>query len=140
MLRGTTSHLTTLTLDKIVVDAKTVDFMTLTPAETLQVAKDYAKKNTPSAAKLLKLKDQFKPLKGLNPAAAFRKLGKITLKAKNDSNAFYLGARVLQGALREGGITLDGQHINLKSREWNKLREKISARISHLPAKHPLRR
>ncbi len=131
MLRGTTSHLTTLTLDKISIDAKTAGFMSLSPAGTLQVAKDYAKKNTPSAAKLASLREAFKPMKGLEGAKAFRALGKITLKAKSGSDAFYLGARVLQGALQEGGITLDGEHIELKGREWNKLRQKLSARIGN---------
>src|SRR5690606_22567515 len=111
---GTISHLTTFTVDKILCDSQTADFMSLSPQETLAVARDYAKKNTPSPEKLKSLSKTFGPLGKMPLQQAFRKLGEITLKADKNSDAFYLGARVLSGALQEGGVTLDGRSIVLK--------------------------
>lgn len=137
---GTTSHLTTFTVDKILCDSQTADFMSLSPQETLAVAKDYAKKNTPSPEKLKSLSKTFGPLGKMPLQQAFRKLGEITLKADKNSDAFYLGARVLSGALQEGGVTLDGRSIVLKGKEWDKLKKALDSKIATLPANHALRR
>jgi len=140
ILSGVTSHLTTLTLDKIVCDAATADFISLTPAETLRIAEEYAKLNTPSEERLKKLKEDFSGLKGLALEDTFRKVAAATLAAKEDSDTFYVGARVLQGALQKGGQKLDGRHIELKGGEWDDVREKLSEKTSALPQQHPLRR
>jgi hypothetical protein len=47
---------------------------------------------------------------------------------------------VLKGALAEGGVTLDGEHVELTGSKWNNIRRKLDAKIDQLPAKHPLRR
>ena len=140
MRAGVPSHLTTFTLDRILCDAKSADFMSLTPAETIAIAKDYAKKHTPDDRKLKRLQNDFKRVKGLPLAEVFNKVAHITLKADVKSDTFYLGARVLKGALQEGGVTLDGQHVELKGSKWNNIRRKLDAKIDQLPAKHPLRR
>jgi hypothetical protein len=140
MRAGVPSHLTTFTLDRILCDAKTADFMSLTPAETIAIAKDYAKKHTPGDKKLKRLQNDFKRLKKLPLDETFNKLAQITLKADVKSDTFYLGARVLKGALQEGGVTLDGEHIALTGGKWDKVRRKLDAKIDQLPAKHPLRR
>lgn len=137
---GATSHLTTFTVDEILCDSQTADFLSLSPKETLAIAKDYAKKNTPSPQKLQSLSKTFAPLRKMPLQQAFRKLGDITLKADKDSDAFYLGARVLAGALQEGGITLDGRSIVLKGKEWDDLKKALDGKIAALPASHALRR
>jgi len=135
---GVTSHLTTLTLDKIVCDAATADFISLTPSETLRIAEEYANKHTPSQERLEKLKEDFSGLKGLSLEDTFRKIAAVTLAAKEDSDTFYVGARVLQGALQKGGKRLDGRRIELKGAEWEDMREKLSAKTSGLSAQHIL--
>lgn len=137
---GITSHLTTFSVDEILCDSETADFMSLSPKQTLAIARDYAKKNTPTPQKLKSLSKTFASLKKLPPQQAFRELGKITLKADAGSDAFYLGARVLTGALQEGGITLDGRSIVLKGKEWDKLKQALESKIATLPANHTLRR
>jgi hypothetical protein len=139
METGSTSHLTTFTIDKIIVDRKSADFMSLTPQETAAIARSYAKKNTPGDKRLRRLRKDFRPLRGLPPKEALRKLARITLKADPESDTFYLGARILSGALRDEGAVIDGREINLKGPAWDDLREKLDARIGELPARHPLR-
>lgn len=137
---GADTHLTTFTVDKILCDRKTADFISLTPAETAAIAKAYAKRNTPSPSELKQLGRDFKPLRKLPLKEAFRKLALITLAADDDSDTFYLGARVLQGALDPKGTLIDGEEIRLQGRAWDRLRRDLDARINSLPKSHPLRR
>jgi hypothetical protein len=137
---GKSSHLTTFTVDKIICDRATADFVSLTPEETAAVAKAYAKKNTPSRKELDDLADEFKSLRKQPLKEQFRRLARITLAAKDDSGTFYLGARVLKGALQPGGNTVDGEDIHLEGREWDRVRDELDHRISGLPKGHPLRR
>jgi len=54
------SHLTTTVLDKIILDSAHVDFSKLTHAETVQLAKNYAKTLTPKARTLARADTIFK--------------------------------------------------------------------------------
>jgi hypothetical protein len=140
MTMGTTSHLTTFTVDQIICDAKAADFLSLTPEETAAIAKAYASMHTPEKKELSRLRAAFRPLKKLSPQKALGKLARMTLKAPEDSAEFYLGARVLAEALKEDGVIVDGQEIILKGSEWKKIRHDLAAKAANLPSKHPLRR
>lgn len=137
---GKTTHLTTFTLDKIICDRNTADFISLDPAETAAIAKAYAKKNTPNKKELEDLAEDFRSLRKKPLKDAFKKLARITLAANDNSDTFYLGARVLKGALKAGGTTVDGEDIHLTGHQWDRLREKLDDRIAALPKNHPLRR
>jgi len=138
---GVESHLTTFTADRIVCDAKTANFLSLTPAETKAIARDYAKLHTPDATRLAKLTEAFKPLKGAMPEEkTFRRLARITLQAPADSDTFYLGARILSGPMAPGGVVLDGKSIVLQGAAWEKTRQKLEKKLKTLPAAHHLRR
>ena len=138
--KGSSTHLTTFTLDNIICDRKTADFVSLDPAETAAIAKSYAKLNTPTKRELDALTKDFKSLRKLPLKDAFKKLARITLAANDDSSTFYLGARVLQGALKPGGNVVDGEAFELTGHDWDRLRQKLNARIEDLPKKHPLKR
>lgn len=140
MRSGVTSHLTTFTVDRILCDAKTADFLSLTPTETAALAKTYGRKHTRDDKQLKRLENDFKRLKKRPLGEVFNKLAHITLKADVKSDTFYLGARVLKGALQDGGATLDGEHIELKGGKWDNVRRKLDAKIDRLPQQHPLRR
>jgi hypothetical protein len=140
MTTGMTSHLTTFTVDQIICDTKAADFLSLTPEETAAVAKAYASMHTPDKKELTRLKAAFRPLKKLPPQKALKKLARMTLKARKESPEFYLGARVLAGALKEGGVTLDGQDIVLKGGDWHDIRRALAKKAANLPPRHPLRR
>ncbi len=137
---GVPTHLTTFTVDKILCDRKTADFMTLTPEETAAIAEEYAKLNTPPKKELEALAKNFKPLKRLPLKDAFKKLARITFDADDDSTTFYLGARVLQGALRDEGTVFDGHEIKLEGHQWDRVRRQLDKRLDALPKNHPLRR
>lgn len=140
MLLGKTSHLTTFTIDRIICDAEAAKFSSLKPAETKKIAEEYARKFTPSAKRLAKISHDFAPLKKLPPQQAAEKLAAITLKARADSDTFYLGARVLAGAFRKGGLRLDGKKIDLSGEEHAQLRMKLKMKIEKMPKNHPLKK
>jgi len=136
---GTSSHMTGFTVDKILMDNDSADFLSLTPKETIALAKKYAKKHTRNEKDLKRLRDAFKPLKGKKPtAASFRKIAEITLKAKTDSDVFYVGARILMTPLSQSSVMLDGKKIALKGKEWDKIRSALEEKITALPKNHPL--
>lgn len=136
---GTTSHMTGFTVDKILMDNDSADFVSLSPKETVALAKKYAKTHTRSEKDLKRLRDAFKPLKGKRPtAASFRKIADITLKAKPESDVFYVGARILMTPLTQGSVTLDSEKITLKGKEWDELRTALEKRIAKLPQNHAL--
>lgn len=126
LLSGTTSHLTTPALDKLLIDAKTADFLSLTPAETLALAKKYAQDNTPPAPRLKKLAADFNSVRGLKGAAAFRKIVEITLAADAQSDTFKYGARVLQKAIENDSLVLDGKKVSLKGPEWQQVSRRLA--------------
>ncbi len=130
-LTGISSHLTTFTVDKIVLDSKSADFMSLTPKETAAIARDYALKNTPDAKALKKLQAAFAPVKGGKPTAeTFRCIAAITLAAKADSDVFALGARILQKPLEDKIVTFNGKKISLHGNEWSAVQQKLQGKLA----------
>jgi hypothetical protein len=140
MQAGVTSHLTTFTADKILIDSKTSKFVSLTPQQTIAVAKDYARKHTRDEKQLKSLAKAFSPLakKPLNDAT-FKQLAKITLAAPVQSDVFYLGARVLLPPLENGPMMVDGKKIILTGKDWDRIRQQLHTKCQSLPEKHPLR-
>lgn len=136
---GHTSHLTTFTIDKIIADSKTADFISLTPAQTVAIARDYARKHTRGQEKLSQLAADFHTARGMRVTPAlFHEIARITLAADAKSDTFYLGARALMPVLGSAGITLDGKHIILRGPEWNSLRARLEKKIATLPLRHPI--
>ncbi|MBI1216091.1 MAG: hypothetical protein GC185_09775 [Alphaproteobacteria bacterium] len=141
MTSGVTTHLTTFAVDKILIDAQTADFVSLTPRQTAAIARDYAEAYAPQGRALKKLKDDFAPLKGKKMSAAtFRQLAQITLAAPEKSQTFYLGARVLSAAFRDGKATLDGKTVKFSGPQWEKLEKQLDEKIAKLPQNHDLRK
>jgi len=127
MQTGITSHLTTFTIDKILLDSKTTDFCSLSPAATSAIARDYARKHTPDTARLSKLSQDFNALKGQKlTEKTLHKLAGMTLKATADSDTFYLGNRILQPLLNGAAIKIDGQVLQLKDTEWKRIRTALN--------------
>jgi len=130
---GISSHLTTFTIDKILLDSKATDFCSLTPAETSAVARDYARKHTPSADRLKKLCRDFNKLKGKKlDAQTLRRLADITLKAAPTSDTFYLGNRILQPLLDGRAMKMDGKTLQLKDPEWQHIRVALDKKTAQV--------
>lgn len=138
---GYTSHLTTFTLDKILLDRTSANFVSLTPAQTVAIARDYARKHTPSQDRLSKLSADFHSArsKTINQNF-FREVARITLAADTSTDTFYLGARALMPVLGASHMTLNGKNIILRGPEWARLHAQLARKIETLPAQHPLRR
>lgn len=140
MTSGQTSHLTTFTLDKIIIDRASANFVSLTPAETAAIAKDYARKHTPDEERLRSLSRAFRAVRTKKvDEATFRRIAGITLQADAQSDVFYMGARALLTPLSRAKVKLDGKTIALKGSEWDNLRERLQKKINTLPPAHPLR-
>jgi len=144
-LTGITSHVTTFTVDKIVVDAKTANFMSLSPKETKAIARDYAALNTPDAARLKDLRTAFRHVirKPANQkpltAATFRDIARVALKADVNSDAFYISLRILAAPLAQGGVVYNGKKITLSGHEWDDVRQRLEKKLEKLPPAHALK-
>ena len=127
MQSGITTHITTFTIDKILLDSRDKDFCSLTPAETSAIARDYARKNTPTKTRVSKLAQDFKAVKGhAFDEKMMRKIADITLKAAPGSDTFYIGNRVLQPLLDGSALKIDGKTVQLKDKTWEDIRRALN--------------
>ena len=125
-ITGATSHLTTFTVDKIVLDAKTADFISLSPKETAAIARAYAKAHTPDDKALKQLAKAFAPVKGKKAnEETLREIARITLAAKAGSDIFYIGSRILEKPLTEKSVRFNGRTIALKGRYWGDIAARL---------------
>ena len=135
----TATHLTSFAVDKIIVDAASRDFISLTREETAGLAHKYAKAHTPKEEDMRGIINHFAPLWGelrtITPdnLQPIRELARLTLQLSPSSPAFYVGHRVLAGFLnrKARGIVLEGQ-------EWDKIREKLREKYKGLDHSSPL--
>lgn len=136
---GQTSHLTTFTLDKIIIDRETANFVSLSPAETAALAKAYAKAHTRDEEKLQSLARRFRGARDKTTTEdTFRRIAGITLRADPASDEFYIGARALLTPLHREKIKLDGKTLSFKGPEWDAIRQKLDKKTATLPPAHPL--
>ncbi len=134
-LTGISSHLTTFTVDKIVLDSKSADFMSLTPKQTAAIAKDYARAHTPDDKALKKLQAAFATVKGGKPdEKTFSEIARITLAANPNSDVFKLGHRILAKPLAEKTVIFNGKKISLKGKDWADIQAKLQRKLA---LKHP---
>lgn len=122
-----TGHTTLWALDQIRLDAKTADFMSLTPAETAKLAEEYARKFTPAAAEMHKLREDYAEL--LADMAKnqlqfdLNDLATAVLKQEPGSLAFHLGVRTLQYAF-------DKYPEDAANAGWQKIRQALEQKIA----------
>lgn len=137
IMAGHTSHLTTFTIDRILLDSRAADFVSLTPAQTVAIARDYARKHTPSPNVISKLSNDFKNARSKRlDDKLFREIARVTLAAKTSSDTFYLGAAALLPVLQAGRMTLNAKTVTLQGREWTALQQQLESRIADLPKRH----
>lgn len=141
ILAGKTSHLTTFTVDKILIDRETANFVSLSPAATAKIAKEYARRHTPDEDSLKKLARAFRGARDKKLSEeTFRRIAGITLRAEAHSDTFYLGARALLAPLENGNkIVYNGKTVSLRSNDWARIKAALTKKISTLPDNHPLR-
>lgn len=139
IMAGHTSHLTTFTIDRILLDQQSANFVTLTPAQTVAIARDYAKAHTPSQNALSRLSNDFKTARTKQISHnLFHEIARITLVADVNSDTFHLGARALLPLMTGKRITLNGHSISLQGTEWIQVRNHLEQKMATLPKRHPL--
>lgn len=137
---GHTSHLTTFTLDKIIIDRETANFVSLKPAETAAIAKAYANTHTPDEDRLKTLARDFRAARDKKVTeGTFLRIAGITLRADPGSDTFYVGARALMTPLYRDKVKLNGKTVAFKDPKWDAIRAKLDKKTASLPAAHPLR-
>lgn len=140
IMAGKTSHLTTFTVDKILIDRASADFVSLTPAQTAKIAKEYARQHTPDEARLKSLARAFRAARDKKlTQETFRRIAAITLRADVQSDAFYIGTRALLEPLQNGSATYNGRNVRLTGSEWDGIKARLEQKIAALPPAHPLR-
>lgn len=133
-------HLSTFTVDQILIDARTADFVSLSPAETLAIAKAYAQRHTLSQKQAKQVMHDFASVSGLPfEEKTLRKIMRITMLAPENSATFYLGARVLREILKQKQSFLREHKISLSDPQWLSAGYRLQQKIEKLPASHPLR-
>lgn len=141
IMTGKTSHLTTFTIDAILIDRASADFISLTPAQTAALARGYARKHTPSRSQLSVLSTAFNAARCKRPGHdLFRRIANITLAADAHSHVFHLGARALLPVLNGYHTRLNGHTVVLTGPEWQHIQNRLTQKIAALPAQHPLRK
>jgi len=124
---GQESHLTTTVVDGIRLDAESVKFMSLSPAETAALAEEYAKNLSPATQELVEARRVYRAVieaqekDGLDCEA----LAKTMLQQPANSLAFKLGARALDYLVK-----MDPEYFNTP--EWQSLRDQIKERVDAL--------
>lgn len=141
IMAGKTSHLTTFTVDKILIDRDSAGFVSLTPEQTKKIAKEYARLNTPGEERLQSLARAFRAARDKKlTAETFRRIAAITLNADTNSDVFYMGARALHAPLHNGSATYNGRKVRLNGDEWQDIKARLERKIASLPATHPLKK
>jgi hypothetical protein len=126
-----TTHLTTLAVDRMKLDSQTADFISLTPKQTAKLAAHYAAKYVPTGREIKQLKKDFsviakRPSIRADNLSTLRKISNITFAAPVDSLTFYMGARTLNSYMKlyEGSIFRgeDGD-------QWRRIRPLLQERM-----------
>lgn len=108
VVRGDTSHLSTMVLDKIIADSAHEDFTQLSPAETIKLAEAYAKAWTPKIKTLTATRAFFRRNKSLRYSELLRES-----LASPSAPIAYMGAKFFQPFLQPQGAVLNGQKRKL---------------------------
>jgi len=134
------SHLTSMSLDAIVINPKNIDYTALSPQETAALADKHAKAFhlRPRSYNTFAPIDEIGKPKwndaGLPPAerveARLHALTDIAMHAPPSSMLFYLAARLIVNAVEHNGVTYAGQQVALdgKNPHWQSLKDAVLAR------------
>lgn len=134
------SHLTSMTLDAIVINPKNIDYTSLSPQETAALADKHAKTfELPSRAY-----NKFAPIDeigkatwnddGLPPEerveARLHALTEIAMNAPKSSMSFYLAARLIVNTVENNGVTYKGEKVPLdgQNEHWQSLKDAVLTR------------
>ena len=136
------SHFTLPVVERIIADAKTVDFSALSPQQTVARAVEYAEKYGEKPQMVGFMADAFYAL-GLNARslwirdfAPVRALGDVLLETKIPEQ--YKWGKTILNAVLEGDIGQDGERMpKPEGAEWAALRQAVEARAAEFKNPQP---
>lgn len=129
-LYGDLTHLTTVSLDNILVNPKNTDFLSLSANEIAQIAGKHAETFGKNKEVRDDLNETYK-VKGLHDAPLsqeacqkrLEQLGQVCLDANKNSLQFYIAARIVKSAMEHGGI--NNMPLDTSGPEWEKIAKVI---------------
>ncbi|MFN7112924.1 MAG: hypothetical protein ACK4PK_01030 [Alphaproteobacteria bacterium] len=133
-------HLTSMSLDAIVINPKNIDYAALSPQQVIRLAEKHAAvfenkyKSYNALEDVAKIGKPTRNSEGLcvedRAEQRLHALTSICMNNKPSSMAFYLAARVLTGAIRNGGMTyLDTEFkIDAQNPHWQNVLQTVTQR------------
>lgn len=134
------SHLTSMTLDAIVINPKNIDYLGLSPQKTAALADQHAKAfELPNRTynKFAPIDEIGKPKwndDGLpleeRVEARLHALTEIAMNAPKSSMSFYLAARLIVNTVENNGVTYAGTYVPLdgQNTHWQSLKDAVLTR------------
>lgn len=134
------SHLTSMSLDAIVINPKNIDIASLSPKEIGQVAKRHAnafENKRGSYNKFAPIEDLGKPTWEDDALPAEERVEQrlhavteIAMTARRSSMSFYLAARMIINAVEHGGVTYNGETVKLQGGDahWQSVKNAVEKR------------
>ncbi len=139
LLTKDVTHLTSMSLDAIVINPKNIDFMSLSKAEVVAIAKKHAATFEMEEG----IGSKFANLQGMHRWAEKEgipladivseklvKIHEIAMTAPAQSQDFYLAARILDTALETGIMKYGSQQaeVDVTATEWKDMRSKLQSK------------
>jgi len=129
-LEGDLVHLTTVGMDKLLVNHKKINFLDLTPAQIAQIAHKHGETFATDKDNRAELTSAF-IAKGVEDGAPtqdicqkrLEQLGQVCLHARKNSLEFYVAARIVKTAMEHGGI--NNMPLDTSGPEWEKIAKVI---------------
>lgn len=135
-LNRDTIHFSTFMLDEIIKRKDVIDFASLTPQQTAELAKRFAVEYTPPSSVVNRTLRKLGPVQVAYELAPksdkwLKVLADITLDAKNDSYTFKVCSKILRGYL-DGRIDMEGLSVDTTGAYWDDVRKKLrDAELKH---------
>ena len=124
-----TVHFSSFMLDEIVKRKDIIDFSSLSPQQTTELAKRFALAYTPASSVVNSILRKLRPVRSAYNAAPdsdewLKVLMKVTLDPKNDSYTFKVCSKILQGYL-DGRTDMDGMSVDTTGIHWDDVRKSL---------------
>jgi hypothetical protein len=125
-----TGHLSTTVLDRIILDAASRDFSTLTSAAIIKQASAYAKVGTPTAEMLQEARGVFKQAwdNATHPHSAH--LAIETILRHRSQLACYIGAKYFDPYMHPNGIDFNNESLRYDSKTQKNYRKLIKKNVN----------
>lgn len=129
-LNKDTWHFSTIMLDEMIKLKDIIDYASLSPQQTAELAKRFAVEYTPPSSVVNKAVRKLRPVKKAYKASPdsdewLKTLAKITLNPKNDPYTFKLCSKILGGYL-DGRIDQDGRSAPWATGDyWDNIRKSL---------------